>query len=123
MEIFKDYLFRIENAAYRTRTAEILQWVGDTFPMLSPRIAWNQPMFTDHGTYIIGFSVSKGHVAVSPERAGMLHFWGEIGAAGYDRGKMLFRIPWDSPVDYALLKKIIAFNIQDKADCATFWRR
>ena len=24
-------------------------------------------MFTDHGTYIIGFSVSKKHLAVAPE--------------------------------------------------------
>ncbi|MCQ4950818.1 hypothetical protein NE646_14380, partial [Bittarella massiliensis] len=41
------------------------------FPDLTPKIAWNQPMFTDHGTFIIGFSAAKAHLAVAPERAGI----------------------------------------------------
>ena len=80
-------------------------------------------MFTDHGTYIIGFSVSKRHLAVSPERQGILQFAERIAQAGYDCSKMLFRIGWNSQVDYGLLKTIIAYNIRDKADCQTFWRR
>ncbi|NRG47411.1 iron chaperone, partial [Bacillus sp. CRN 9] len=30
---------------------------------------------------------------------------------------------WDSPVDFSLLEKMIEFNILDKADCSTFWRK
>ncbi|EST11385.1 hypothetical protein P343_12470 [Sporolactobacillus laevolacticus DSM 442] len=100
-----------------------MDWITKKFPNLKPRIAWNQPMFTDHGTFIIGFSVSKHHLAVGPERAGIDHFSDEIEQAGYDHTKLLVRMPWDRPVDFSLLEKMNAFNITDKADCSTFWRK
>ena len=31
-------------------------------------------MFTDHGTFIIGFSIAKHHLAVAPERVVIQHF-------------------------------------------------
>jgi uncharacterized protein len=80
-------------------------------------------MFTNHGTFIIGFSVAKQHLAVTPERAGVEHFSDEIGRAGYQHSKMILRIPWESPVDLALLESLIEFNIVDKADTTTFWRK
>ena len=123
MDVFAEYLARIDNPQHRARTEEVLGWVIKKFPNLLPKIAWNQPMFTDHGTFIIGFSVSKHHMAVAPERAGIVNFSDEIVQAGYDHTKELVRIPWDSPVDFALLEKIIGFNISDKAECTTFWRK
>ncbi len=123
MDVFIEYISAIENPEHRNRVIEVLNWIPQKFSSLSPRIAWNQPMFTDHGTFIIGFSVSKQHMAVSPEQAGMIRFSTEIAKSGYSQGKMLFRIPWDKHVDYVLLEKMIAFNIEDKADCKTFWRK
>ncbi|MGI6005478.1 MAG: iron chaperone [Christensenellales bacterium] len=122
MEVFAEYLARIDKAQHRARTKEILDWVIEKFPGLMPKIAWNQPMFTDHGTFIIGFSAAKHHLAVAPERAAINRFSDEIARAGYDRTKELVRIRWDDPVDFSLLEKIIEFNILDKADCSTFWR-
>ncbi|MBU5331006.1 iron chaperone [Anaerocolumna aminovalerica] len=123
MEVFAEYLARIDNPQYKSRMEEVLGWIIKTFPNLIPRIAWNQPMFTDHGTFIIGFSISKYHMAVAPERAGINHFTGEILQAGYNHSKELVRIPWVSPVDFLLLEKMIRFNILDKAECSTFWRK
>lgn len=123
MENFAEYLVNIENPQHRNRMAEVLRWVSSTFPDLIPKIAWNQPMFTDHGTFIIGFSLAKHHLSVAPERAGIDHFSDEIVRAGYDHSNELVRIPWDSPVNFTLLEKIIRFNILDKAKCATFWRK
>jgi uncharacterized protein YdhG (YjbR/CyaY superfamily) len=123
MDVFKEYLASIDDLEQRARTAEVLDWIAKRFPGLKPKIAWNQPMFTDHGTYIIGFSASKKHLAVSPEKAGIDRFSDEIMQAGYEPSKMIFRIPWDSPVDYMLLEKMIEFNILDKADLSTFWRK
>ncbi|RCX23715.1 hypothetical protein DFP94_1011317 [Fontibacillus phaseoli] len=122
MEAFAEYLAKIDNPQHRARTEEVLAWVTKKYPNLVPQIAWNQPMFTDHGTYIIGFSVSKQHLAVAPERAGINQFLDEIVQAGYDHTKELIRIKWGSPVDFSLLEKMIEFNISDKADCSTFWR-
>lgn len=123
MEVFAEYLASIENPQNRARTEEVLNWVTKRYPNLKQRIAWNQPMFTDHGTYIIGFSVAQHHLAIAPERAGIIRFSDEIIKAGFDHGKMLMRIPWESQVDYALLERIIEFNIADKADCSSFWRK
>lgn len=102
---------------------EALDWVAKTFPQLAPKLGWNQPMFTDHGTFIIGFSAAKKHMAVGPEREGMRYFEEDIRQAGYDQTRFLFRIPWDQPVDYALLERIIRYNMREKADCPTFWRK
>lgn len=123
MEVFGEYFARIDNPQHRARTEEVLGWVTKKFPNLVPKLAWNQPMFTDHDTFIIGFSVSKQHLAVSPERVGINRFSDEIVQAGYDHTKELLRIRWDSPVDFSLLEKMIEFNMLDKADCSTFWRK
>ena len=123
MEVFAEFLAKIDNQQHRDRTEEVLAWVTNKFPNLMPKIAWKQPMFTDHGTYIIGFSVAKHHLAVAPELVGITQFSDEIVQAGYDNTKQLVRIKWDSPVDYSLLEKMIDFNILDKADCSTFWRK
>ncbi|EUJ23574.1 hypothetical protein PGRAN_07938 [Listeria grandensis FSL F6-0971] len=123
METLEDFLTKIDDPQNRMRTEEIFAWVMKEFPTLEPKIAWNQPMFSDHGTYIIGFSVSKKHLAVSPEGAGITHFTDAIAEAGYDHTKLLVRIPWNGPVDFELLRKMIAFNISDKANCETFWRK
>ncbi|SDP84027.1 hypothetical protein SAMN05216565_108134 [Litchfieldia salsa] len=80
-------------------------------------------MFTDHGTFILGISIAKHHMSVSPEEAGMATFADPIAEAGYSATKGLFRIPWNQPVNYELLAKMIEFNIQDKETCAGFWRK
>lgn len=90
---------------------------------METEIKWKQPMFTDHGTFIIGFSVSKKHLAVAPESVTITHVEDDIVKAGYDYTKELIRIPWKASVDYSLLEKMIEFNIWDKANCSTFWRK
>lgn len=123
MENFADFLAGIDNPEHRARTEEVLKWVAEKHPGLGTRIGWNQPMFTDHGTFIIAFSVTKKHLAVAPEKAGINHFSADIVKAGYEHSNDLFRIPWDRPVDYSLLAKMIDYNIEEKVDCTTFWRK
>lgn len=122
MDEFAEFLGRIANPQHRARMTEVFDWIAKTYPSLEPKLAWNQPMFTDHGTFIIGFSAAKKHMSVAPERAGMVHCAEYIEGAGYDHSKELVRFAWDRPMDYALLAKMIEFNISDKADCKTFWR-
>lgn len=123
MEKFADYLAAIQDVEQRERLREVLDWVIQKFPNLESKIAWNQPMFTDHGTFIIGFSVSRQHFAVSPEVKGIEKFSDEIVESGYSHGKNIFRIKWDDPVDYTLLERMIQFNIDDKKECTAFWRK
>lgn len=121
--IFTNFLSTIDNPEHREKTEEVLAWIKKTFPNLKEEVKWNQPMFSDHGTYIIGFSASKKHLAVAPENVAIEKMEDEIKKVGYDYTKEIFRIPWDKEVNYSLLEKIITFNIEDKAACTTFWRK
>ncbi len=123
MELFDEFLAGINNSSQKERTGSILSWVIETFPELTPKIAWNQPVFTHHGTFIIGFSVSKNHLAIAPENVVINHFSSQIIQSGYDHTKELIRIGWDKPVDFILLSNIINYNIVEKADSKTFWRK
>jgi hypothetical protein len=71
----------------------------------------------------VGFSVSKLHLAVAPELACILHFKSQINKAGFEHSQQLIKFPWDKPFDYELLRSVILFNIEDKADVSTFWRK
>jgi len=123
MEVFSEYLAGIDNSSHRDQTEEVLAWVANKFPSLEGQIKWNTPMYSDHGTFIIGFSTAKHHLSVSPEEACIAHFADNIAQAGYSATKGLFRIPWNEPVNYELLEKMIEFNRMDKADYSTFWRK
>ena len=123
IETFRPYLDTISNPEHQARMTELLTWVAETFPNLGQRIAWNHPMFTDHDTFIIGFSHAKQHLAVSPEYVTMQKFAEELEASGYAHTAMIFRIPWTSEINYPLLQKMIEFNIEDKKDSPTFWRK
>ena len=123
MDTFAEFIAQIEDPKHRERTKEVLDWVTQNYPQMQHKIGWNQPMFTDHDTFIIGFSVSKKHLAVSPEQAGIKHFHDEIIKAGYEHSNNLMRIPWDKPIDYDLLQRMIEFNISEKADMTAFWRK
>ena len=123
METFNEFLSTIENPQHQSITKEVLDWVSNQYPHLVQRIAWNQPMFTDHGTFIIAFSIAKHHLAVTPEKAGIDHWVDEIEKAGYSYTGMIVRFPWNQPIDFGLIAKMIEFNIEDKKTCETFWRK
>lgn len=122
MEDFQAYLNSIDEPEKRERMRNILSFVRETFPQLKEEIRWNQPMFTDHGTFIIGFSMAKNHISVAPESPVIDVFQKDIEEAGYSYTKGLFRIRWTDKVDYDLLRRIVAFNIESKKDMKKFWR-
>lgn len=117
-----EFLATIPNDDNRARMVDVLVWVGLIYPELELHIAWNQPMFTHHGTYIIGFSASSKHMAMAPERATMIRFEQVMKERGTNFGTMLARQPWDKPFDYELATAFIEHQIEDKRDITSFWR-
>ena len=117
-----EYLTTIPNDDNRARMVDVLDWVSCKFPELELRIAWNQPMFTHHGTYIIGFSAASKHMAMAPERATMIRFEPAMRERGTDFGKMFARQPWNKPFDYELLGAFIQQQLNEKQDITSFWR-
>lgn len=122
MNEFQEFLNSIGDSDKKERMGDILNDIKKTFPQLKEEIKWNQPMFTDHGTFIIGFSIAKAHIAVAPEAVVISLFEKELEEAGYSHTQELFRIKWTDKVDNNLLQKIVAYNIENKKDMAKFWR-
>ncbi|KUO49916.1 MAG: iron chaperone [Desulfitibacter sp. BRH_c19] len=123
MKDFQTFLDSIDDPDKRERMDDILNYVKEKFPQLKEEIKWNEPMFSNHGTFIIGFSIAKGHIAVAPEPVVISLFEKEIEEAGYSHTQGLFRIKWTDKVDFDLLYKIVAYNIEDKKDMTKFWRK
>ena len=115
-----EFLATIPNANNRARMVEVLDWVAQHYPELELRIAWNQPMFTHHGTYIIGFSAASKHMAMAPERATMIRFESVMRERGTDIGTMLACQPWRFA--YELLDAFIQHQLTEKQDITSFWR-
>lgn len=122
MATFNDYLTDIDDEIKRERIKKILDYIKKEFPQLKEEIKWNQPMFTDHKTFIIGFSISKKHIAVAPEAKAINYFDSGIEKAGYNKTKEIFRIKWSDEINFELLKKIVEYNIKDKKNAEKFWR-
>ena len=117
-----EFLATIPDNDNRARMVEVLDWVAQHYPELELRIAWNQPMITHHGTYIIGFSAASKHMAMAPERATMIRFEPVMRERGTDFGKMFARQPWNKPFDYELLDAFIQHQLAEKRYITSFWR-
>lgn len=122
MKTFEEYLDSMGEPEQRDRMEEILNWIKEHYPNLGTRIAWNQPMFTDHGTYIIGFSHSKKHIAMSPEVKPIKKFKASIEETGLSYTDNIIRVKWEDPIPYELIQTLIDYNIEDKIDHTKFWR-
>jgi len=123
LQLFKPYLEGIDNLLQKERLETIFTFIDQNYPNLKGRIAWNQPMYTYKDTFIIAFSVSKKHIAVSPEQKGIIAFKKQLEDANYVYTQMIFRIPNDAVINLDLLRSIINYNIEDKKELKTFWRK
>jgi len=122
MNAFEDWLDSLGDAEKSEKLAAVFAWVESTFPNLDTAIKWNQPMYSHEGTFIIGFGAFAKNFAVSPESITIERFLPEIEQAGYTHTANLIRVGWGQEVDFRLLEKLIAFNIEDKKGMKTFWR-
>ena len=117
-----EYLATIPNDDNRAQMVEVLDWVSHNFQELELRIAWNQRMFTHHGTYIIGFSAASKHMAMAHERATMIRFEQVMRERRTNFGQMFARQPWDKPFDYEFLDVFMQDQLAEKQDITSFWR-
>jgi len=119
---FDAFLNTINDQKQKEKLNTLLHWIDEQFPNLSRVVKWNQPMYTDHGTFILGFSVSKNHISVTPEKAGMEHFHDKIAQKGFVQSMMLFQIQNNQDIPFDLLKEMIEYNLAEKAETTSFWR-
>ncbi|WP_251943520.1 DUF1801 domain-containing protein [Staphylococcus sp. Marseille-Q5304] len=123
MTEFNSFIESIEKPEDQETMRNIFNWMDENFPQLETTVKWNQPMYTDHGTFIIAFSKAKKHFSVDPESKTMEQFSERIEQADYAQTPNLFKIQLTQEINFDLLKDIITYNIEDKKDCSTFWRK
>lgn len=123
MNEFSNFLELIIDIEKKNKIEALLTWVNDNFSYLTPKIAWNQPIFLDHGTFIIGFSYSAKHISIAIEIPHLERFKNSILQNGYKCSKALFYIGWNEMINFSLLKEIIQYIIFDKKDCNSFWQK
>lgn len=122
MKDIHEFLATISEPVHHDRVKELFDWTTKTFPQLNIVIKWNQPMFTDHDTFIISYSASKKHLSIAPETAAITAFKETIEKSGYQHTDTIIKITWDQIIDYALLKELIDFNRKEKRYYTKFWR-
>ena len=117
---YQDYLSNITNAQHRNKLSNIIQWAINEFPDLYLEMKWNQPMLLAHKTFIIGFSVTKNHLSIAPEKMILDKHIDDI-KKHYNTSKMLFKIKWNETIDYDLFKLIIHDTLNEKQGMDKFW--
>jgi len=122
MNTFTDFLNTIDDPGKRLRMQGILEHIKAKFPQLKEEIKWHQPIFSVHGTFIIGFSIAKAHIAVAPESKAIQLFTDDIELSGYSHTQELFRIKWADAINYELIDRIIDYNIEEKKGMTKYWR-
>ncbi|MGY5270016.1 iron chaperone [Lactiplantibacillus plantarum] len=122
LAVLTPYLEKLGATPHRAQLITLLNWVHTTFPQLKARVAWNQPMFTGHNTFIIGFSTAKDHLNIALESHTLDSYRNAITAAGDKTTKMLWQVAFDAPINHKLLAEIIQYNMTTKQTMTTFWR-
>nr|WP_246877122.1 iron chaperone [Lactiplantibacillus argentoratensis] len=89
LAVLTPYLEKLGATPHLAQLITLLNWVHMTFPQLQARVAWNQPMFTDHNTFIIGFSTAKDHLNIALESHTLDSYRSAITATGDKATKML----------------------------------
>lgn len=120
--LFKPYLEKIEDEKDRRKVRDVYKWIEDQFPDLQREVKWSTPLYSHHGTFIIGVKPARKHFSINPESEGIDVFSDKIKNAGYTHEKMTYKIKYSDEVNYGLLKEIIEYNIEDKKDTVNFWR-
>ncbi|OTA25564.1 hypothetical protein B9G54_07360 [Alloscardovia macacae] len=100
---------------------EVLSWMCTTHPELETRIAWNQPMFTHHGTFIVGFSASSKHLSFAPEVPVLEQLRSAFSERGYKCLKKTVNLPLSLSLPFDLLDEAVAAQMELKKDVTSFW--
>ncbi|MCH5461603.1 DUF1801 domain-containing protein [Lactobacillus sp. LC28-10] len=116
-----EYMASITKPENAQQLSSTLDWISTQYPQLELRLAWNQPMFTDHDTFIIGFSAATKDFAVAVEAPVFEKHLPQITALGYRATKRQFHVAWGTEIDESLLHHLIDDAIALKKNVTTFW--
>ena len=70
-DLFQPYLEKIEGEKNSTKVRRVYEWIEEEFPKLEPEVKWSTPLYSHHGTFIIGVKPAKNYFSINPEPKGI----------------------------------------------------
>jgi len=84
--------------------------IHEVAPDATEAIKYQMPTFVLHGN-LVHFAAYKAHIGLYPTPTGIAAFADEL--APYVGGKGSVRFPLDEPIPYDLIRRIVAFRVQE----------
>ena len=83
-------------------------------PGVEEKISYQMPTFTLKGRYLVYIAAYKKHIGLYPAPRGVEEFKKEL--SGYEGGKGTVRFPFDRPIPFDLIRRIVKFRIKEVAE-------
>jgi uncharacterized protein YdhG (YjbR/CyaY superfamily) len=98
--------------AIQERLRSIRQMIHEEAPAAQETIKYQMPTFTLNGN-LIHFAAFKHHIGLYPTPTGIDAFDDDL--APYKKSKGAVQFPLDQPLPLPLIRKIVAFRVQEQA--------
>jgi uncharacterized protein YdhG (YjbR/CyaY superfamily) len=107
-------------AGFAHDVQELLEKVRMTIRKAAPdaqeTISYQIPTFTLEGKYLIYFAAYKKHIGLYPAPRGIEKFKKELSV--YEGGKGTVRFPFDKPIPFGLIERIVKFRVKENLERA-----
>lgn len=107
-------------AGFPVAVQEILEKIRKTIRKAAPgveeKISYQIPTFTLRGRYLVYFAAYKKHIGLYPAPRGNEEFKEEL--SGYEGGKGTVRFPFDKPIPFDLIRRIVKFRVKEVSESA-----
>jgi uncharacterized protein YdhG (YjbR/CyaY superfamily) len=80
-------------------------------PKAGEKISYNMPTYTLNGTYLVYFAGWKNHIAFYGAPRGHPEF--EEALSPYESGAGTLQFPYDKPIPYDLITRIVKFRVAE----------
>ena len=102
-------------AGFPNDVQEILEKIRMTIRKAAPDaeeiISYQMPTFTLKGKYLVYFAAYKKHIGFFPAPIGNAGFKEDL--AVYESGKGTLKFPFEKPIPFELISKIVEFRVKE----------
>lgn len=84
------------------------KFINECVPDATEKISWGMPTFVYYGN-LVHFAVNKGYIGFYPADTGVSAFKDELTEYKTTKGSIHF--PFNKPIDYNLIKRIIEYRV------------
>ncbi|SRR6266508_150025 len=95
---------------------EIRMTIKKAAPDAEETMSYQIPTFTLKGKYLVYFAAYKKHIGFYPAPIGHAEFKEELSI--YESGKGTAKFPFDTPIPYDLISKIVKFRAKENVERA-----